>query len=82
MIGNVGELVANITLNPDAKPDDGKLSLFVASPQRLPQWLKVILRLITRRPRKDDQVDELNGKMVTINIEDKDNYELDGDTGQ
>ena len=79
VIGNVGELVANIVLIPDAKPDDGKLNLYVASPQRLSHWLKVILRLITRRPRKDDQVDELNGKMVTISVEDKDNYELDGD---
>jgi diacylglycerol kinase family enzyme len=79
VVGNVGELVGNIALIPDANPDDGLLDLYVASPQRLSHWVKVILRLITRRPRKDDQVDQLKGKTITINIDGSDSYELDGD---
>jgi diacylglycerol kinase (ATP) len=79
VIGNVGELVGNIALIPDAQPDDGLLDLYVASPQRLSHWVKVIVRLITRRPQKDDQVDQLKGKTVTIYIDGSDSYQLDGD---
>jgi diacylglycerol kinase family enzyme len=37
------------------------------------------LRLITRRPKKDDQVDQVVGKRVTITVHGADNYQLDGD---
>lgn len=37
------------------------------------------MRLITRRPKKDDQVDQRSGKVVRVKIHGKDNYQLDGD---
>jgi YegS/Rv2252/BmrU family lipid kinase len=79
VIGNVSDLRANLTLIPGAKPDDGLLDLYIASPHRLRHWLKLALRLITRRPKKDDQVDQATGKRVTIRIDGADNYQLDGD---
>jgi hypothetical protein len=42
-------------------------------------WIKLALRLITRRAKKDDQVDQHKGKSVRIVIDGKDNYQLDGD---
>ena len=62
-----------------ASPDDGLLDLYIASPHRFRHWLKLALRLITRRAKKDDQVDQRKGKSVRIIIDGKDNYQLDGD---
>jgi diacylglycerol kinase (ATP) len=79
VIGNVGTLRGNLTLIPGASPDDGLLDLYIASPRRFRHWAKVALRLITRRPKNDDQVDQHMGKRVRIKIHGKDNYQLDGD---
>jgi diacylglycerol kinase (ATP) len=79
VIGNVGRLRGNLTLIPGASPDDGLLDLYIASPRRFRHWIKLALRLITRRAKKDDQVDQLQGKRVRIKIDGKDNYQLDGD---
>jgi diacylglycerol kinase family enzyme len=62
VIGNVGTLRGNLTLIPGASPDDGLLDLYIASPRRFRHWAKLALRLITRRPKKDDQVDQRTGK--------------------
>lgn len=78
-IANVGELRGNLVLVPGASPDDGLLDVYVASPRRFYHWIKLGLRLITRRPKKDDQVDQVAGKRVTITIHGAENYQLDGD---
>ena len=79
VIGNVGTLRGNLTLIPGARPDDGLLDLYIASPHRFRHWIKLALRLLTRRAKKDDQVDQHTGKHVRIKIHGKDNYQLDGD---
>lgn len=79
LIGNVGELQGKIKIIADALPDDGLLDVYIASPHRFTHWVKLVLRMITRRPQKDDQVDQLKGKTVTISIDGKDNYQMDGD---
>ena len=79
VIGNVGTLRGNLTLIPGASPDDGLLDLYIASPRRFRHWAKLALRLITRRAKKDDQVDQHRGKTVQIIIDGKENYQLDGD---
>jgi diacylglycerol kinase (ATP) len=79
VIGNVGTLRGNLTLIPGARPDDGLLDIYIASPRRFRHWVKIGLRLITRRAKKDDQVDQRRGKKVRIKLHGKDNYQLDGD---
>jgi diacylglycerol kinase (ATP) len=79
VIGNVGTLRGNLTLIPGARPDDGLLDIYIASPRRFRHWVKIALRLMTRRAKKDDQVDQHTGKRVRIRIHEKDNYQLDGD---
>jgi diacylglycerol kinase (ATP) len=78
-IGNVGELAGNLTLIPHASPDDGKLDVYVASPRRLVHWLRVVLRLVTLRPRRDDRVDQWQGRQVEVRLRHPDPYQLDGD---
>jgi diacylglycerol kinase (ATP) len=78
-MANVGKLRGNVILIPGAAPDDGLLDLYIASPHRFSHWIKLALRLITRRPKKDDQVDQHTGKVVTVKIHGRDMYQLDGD---
>jgi diacylglycerol kinase (ATP) len=82
VIANVGTLSGGIKLLPLAKADDGRLDLFVASPHRFTHWVRVVGRLITRRKRSDDQVDEWQGKRVQIRLAEPDNYQLDGDVAE
>jgi len=79
LIGNVSQLTANITLLPGAAPDDGLLDVYVASPHRFTHWLRVLLRLITRRRHQGDQVDQWRGERVEVRLRQPDSYQLDGD---
>ncbi len=78
-VANVGELRGGLVLVPGAAPDDGQLDVYIASPRRFRHWLKLALRLITRRAKKDDQVDQLVGRRVDITIHGAEDYQLDGD---
>jgi len=79
LIGSCGTLTGDLRLIPDARPDDGLLHVYVAYPTRPTHWVKVLLRLITRRARKDDHVQLWSGRKVEIRLRHKDAYELDGD---
>jgi diacylglycerol kinase (ATP) len=79
VVGNVSTLAGNLVLIPGAKPDDGLLDVYVASPHRFTQWFRVFLRLITRRRQNGDRVDQWRGRRVEVVLEQPDNYQLDGD---
>ena len=81
VVGNVSTLTGNIVLIPGAKPDDGLLDVYVASPHRFTQWVRVFVRLITRRRDRtgSDRVDQWRGRRVEVVLEHPDNYQLDGD---
>jgi diacylglycerol kinase (ATP) len=79
VVGNVGGLPGNITLIPGAEPDDGLLDVYVASPHRLTQWIRVFARLVTRRSNGRDRVDQWRGRRVEVRLERTDSYQLDGD---
>ncbi len=78
-IGNVGKLTGNLTLIPEARPDDGLLDVWVASPHRFTHWLRLLLRVITRRRQRDDRVDQWRGRTVRVTLSSPDTYQLDGD---
>ncbi len=78
-VGNVGELPGNISLIPDARPDDGQLDVYVASPHRFTHWIRVLVRLITLRRRSDDRVDQWRASRVELRLRGRDSYQLDGD---
>jgi diacylglycerol kinase (ATP) len=80
VVGNVGRLPGNIILIPGAEPDDGRLDVYVASPHRLTHWIRVFIRLITRRSTKgEDRVDQWRGRRVEVRLDEPDSYQLDGD---
>jgi diacylglycerol kinase (ATP) len=80
VIGNVGYLQANIPLIPDAKPNDGLLDVLVASPRGMSDWIKITTRVLTRQRRTDAALDRLTGRKVRIRVEEREHYQLDGDT--
>ena len=51
----------------------------MASPRRWRDWLKVVGRLITRRPQKEDPVEILPARGVSVRIAERENFQLDGD---
>ncbi len=79
LIGNVSQLTGNITMLPRAKPDDGRLDVYIASPHRITHWIRVFVRLVTRNRRGDDRVDEWQGRRVEVRLAGRDSYQLDGD---
>ncbi len=80
VIGNVGFLQGNIPLIPDARADDGILDVLVASPRTAADWVRITTRVLTRRKRADEQLDRFTGSKVTIQVDERDQYQLDGDT--
>lgn len=80
VVGNVGYLQANIPLLPDAKPDDGLLDVLIASPRTARDWVRITTQVLTRRKASDAQLDRMTGRKVTIRVEERDHYQLDGDT--
>ena len=48
VVGNVGFLMANIPLIPDALPDDGLFDVLVASPRTFRDWVRLTTRVLTR----------------------------------
>jgi diacylglycerol kinase (ATP) len=80
VVGNVGYLQAGIPLIPDAKYDDGLLDVMVASPRTAADWVRLTTRVLTRQRRADEQLDRITGRKVTITVEERDQYQLDGDT--
>ncbi len=80
VVGNVGFLQGNIPLIPDAKADDGLLDLIVASPRTARDWVRITTRVLIGARRPDKQLDRFVGRRVTIKVEERDHYQLDGDT--
>lgn len=80
VVGNVGYLQANIALIPDARPDDGKLDLLVASPRTAADWAKIVGGVLTRRSHdNDDQLTRVRAEKFRIEVAEGDHFELDGD---
>lgn len=79
LLASCGQLPGDLGLIPAARPDDGVLHVYVAFPTRPSHWIKAFLRLITRRPQKDDHVRIWTGRKVEVRLQEKDAYQLDGD---
>lgn len=80
LVGNVGAIQGEVELLPGAEPDDGLLDVVVASPRRVRHWLAVATRILTGRQRTGDRIDQLAGRRVVVELDQPDDYQLDGDT--
>lgn len=80
LVGNVGAIQGDVELIPGAEPDDGLLDVVVASPQKFRHWLGVLTRLFTGKKRDQDRIDQLAGRRVVVELDEPEDYQLDGDT--
>jgi diacylglycerol kinase family enzyme len=80
LIGNVGEVPGLISVIPDAKLDDGRLDLLIASPRRLRDWIRATIRVLLRRHNDDINLDHWSGRRVVLDLATPEAYQLDGDT--
>ncbi|MGH3357592.1 MAG: diacylglycerol/lipid kinase family protein, partial [Nocardioidaceae bacterium] len=79
VVGNVGQLQAGIPLLPDARIDDGMLDVVVIAPPRALSWLRLVVRVLTRRRRTDEKLARLTGRKVVVRAERPTPRQLDGD---
>ena len=54
--------------------------MLIASPVTFRDWARVFTRVLTRQRRGDAQLDRFTGRRVTITVDRRDAYQLDGDT--
>lgn len=78
LVSNVGQLVGNITLSPDAVPDDGLLDVLVASPKTAGDWAKMTQNVLVGA---DDApgLERAQAKRVVVEAEQPVPYQIDGD---
>ena len=79
VVGNVGTLTGGIPLLPDAAPDDGLLDVVVVAPRRFLTWIRLVVRVMTRRRRTDERLDRRTGRTVTVRAERPTPRQMDGD---
>ncbi|MDN5851487.1 MAG: phosphatase PAP2 family protein [Actinomycetia bacterium] len=79
VVGNVGQLQGGIPLLPDARIDDGKIDVVVIAPPRMWSWVRLVVRVLTRRRRTDDKLDRRTGQKVVVRAEKPTPRQLDGD---
>jgi diacylglycerol kinase family enzyme len=79
VIGNVGTLTGGIPLLPDAAPDDGRLDVVVVAPPRFLTWIRLLVRVMTRRRVTDERLDRRTGCSVVVRAEQPTPRQMDGD---
>ncbi|WP_298803413.1 diacylglycerol kinase family protein [uncultured Pseudokineococcus sp.] len=79
VVGNCGTLIGGIVLIPDAEVDDGHLDVLTLSPSGILDWLRVGVRLLTRRRDEDQQIAERQAVRVVLRCEEPQPAQMDGD---
>ena len=54
--------------------------MLIASPRSASDWIRITTRVLTRQRRTDPALDRITGRRVRITVEERDQYQLDGDT--
>jgi YegS/Rv2252/BmrU family lipid kinase len=79
LIGNLGRLQGGLPVMPDARPDDGLLDVAVLQTRTVLDWLALAARVVTRRRRKDPQLELFQARRVEVGCDTPQPVERDGD---
>jgi YegS/Rv2252/BmrU family lipid kinase len=79
LVGNLGRLQGGLPVLPDAQPDDGMLDVAVLRTRTVTDWLKVAVRVLTRRRRDDRQMETYQVRRVEVRCDRPQPIERDGD---
>ena len=78
LLGNFGELFADVEAFEDARPDDGMLELGVVTADSVLDWLRTIGRTVVGASSTSPFVQVTKARSVTVRFDRKVLYELDG----
>jgi diacylglycerol kinase (ATP) len=78
LIGNVGELIGGIEVFEDARPDDGKLDVGLATAEGLLEWARVVARTAVGSVSESPFARTTKAQSVKVKLDRKVRYELDG----
>lgn len=78
MVANVGAIQGQIQIAPDAAPDDGRLDVVVASPERPTDWGAITTRILARAADAPG-VERAQAKVVVFETRAPVPYQIDGD---
>jgi YegS/Rv2252/BmrU family lipid kinase len=79
LVGNLGRLQGGLTIMPDARPDDGLLDVAVLRTTTLADWLRLAVRVLLRRRRKDPDLELFRARKVEVRCDRPQPVERDGD---
>ena len=78
LVGNIGKLTGGLEVFEHASPSDGMLNVGVVTAKSTWQWVRVFSRLAGGHVERSPFVKTTRGKRITIEMERKAAYELDG----
>jgi diacylglycerol kinase (ATP) len=79
IIGNMGQLQGGLDLLPGAEPDDGLLDVLVVCPRRISDWIVLLSRALTHRPRTDHRMQTYQARAVDVRMHRRQPRQVDGD---
>jgi diacylglycerol kinase (ATP) len=78
LLGNVGTITGGIRAFDDARPDDGRLEVGVATAEGAWEWARTLGRMAVGRSDASPFVRITNGRKVKVRLGAPMTYELDG----
>jgi diacylglycerol kinase (ATP) len=79
LVGNLGRLQGGLQIMPDARPDDGLLDVAVLRTGALADWLRLAVRVLLRRRRKDPELEVFRARRVEVRCDRPQPVERDGE---
>lgn len=78
LLGNVGSLFGGVEAFDDASPEDGMLEVGVSNAEGIGQWARTVARTAVGSTAKSPFVQVTKAKKITVELDRKVPYELDG----
>jgi diacylglycerol kinase (ATP) len=78
LVGNVGKVFGDISVFPDAEPDDGALEIGLVTAKGAWQWSRTLARTVVGKAERSPFVEVTQGKKFDVRFSKKTPYELDG----
>lgn len=78
LVANVGAVPGQITIVPDARPDDGILDVLVASPSNVLEWGAITTRILAGS-NDHPGIERGQGRHIVIEASEPVAYQIDGD---
>lgn len=79
MIANMGEILPNLKVFPQARPDDGIIEVGVLKAARFVDFLHLVFHTLLGRPEEDPAFDAYQARQISLVVGGSEPLQLDGD---